>query len=308
MSLNDQVRDRIESIIGSDDVVLFMKGTRTQPQCGFSATVAGILDGIVPQYTTFNVLDDAEIRDGIKSFSQWPTIPQLYIGREFVGGCDLVQQMYANGDLHKTLGRELEDVGVPTISISDEAARAIRDVASRQDGAAVHLRIDASWNHEFSLRPPQGNEIQVADNGIEILLDRDSAARANGLELDMSAAENGGGFSIRNPNAPRPVNQLDVRELKAKLDAKEKLELFDVRDSSERERALIAGARLLDEDAERHLEALPRDAMLVFHCHTGVRSQAVAEYYRGRGFTNVYNLAGGIDAWSEHVDPSVPRY
>ncbi len=205
MSLNDQTRSRIESMIASNEVVLFMKGTPQQPQCGFSATITGILSGVISDYATVNVLEDPEVREGIKAYSQWPTIPQLYVREEFVGGCDVVQQMYTSGELHRTLGLEPAELITPDITISDAAARAIRDVAGQQSGAAVHLRIDATWNHEFSLKPPQGHEITVEDNGIEILLDRDSAARASGLEIDMTEEPQGGGFSIHNPNAPPPV-------------------------------------------------------------------------------------------------------
>lgn len=305
MSLDDQVRSRIESLIAGNEVVLFMKGTPQQPQCGFSATVTGILNGIVPDYATFNVLDDAEIREGIKAFSQWPTIPQLYIKQEFVGGCDVIQQMYASGDLHSALGLEAGEVVTPTITISDAAAKAIESVRAQNPLAAVHLRIDANWNHEFSLNPASGFEITATSNGIDVLFDRDSASRADGLAVDMV---DGGGFSITNPNAPPPVNQLEVEDLKAKLDANESLELLDVREIHERERASIEGSKLLDQAMAEYIDTLPKDTCLVFHCHSGVRSQQAAEYFRGRGFTNTHNLVGGIDAWSQRVDPAVPRY
>ena len=205
MSLNDQTRSRIESMIASKEVVLFMKGTPQQPQCGFSAAVSGILNGVVADYATVDVLEDPEIREAIKVYSQWPTIPQLYVREEFVGGCDVVQQMYTSGDLHRTLGMEPAELVTPEITISDAAAGAIRDATGHHSDGAVHLKIDASWNHEFSLRPPQGHEIAVEANGIEILFDRDSAARAPGLEVDMADGPQGGGFNIRNPNAPDPA-------------------------------------------------------------------------------------------------------
>ena len=94
---------RIESILQSDDVVLFMKGTRAAPQCGFSATVVGILDNYLPQYTTVNVLADPELRDGIKEYANWPTIPQLYVNGEFVGGSDIMMEMYQAGELQTLL-------------------------------------------------------------------------------------------------------------------------------------------------------------------------------------------------------------
>ncbi len=105
MSLSDDTRSRITSTIGSDRVVLFMKGNRSVPQCGFSATVVQILDSLVPGYATVDVLADPDIREGIKEYSSWPTVPQLYVSGEFVGGCDIVREMYQSGELQKTLDK-----------------------------------------------------------------------------------------------------------------------------------------------------------------------------------------------------------
>ncbi|MEQ8232387.1 MAG: Grx4 family monothiol glutaredoxin [Gammaproteobacteria bacterium] len=308
MSISPELRARIEATIAEHPVVLFMKGTRAQPQCGFSATVVSILDGILEDYHTIDVLSDPDIREGIKHFSEWPTIPQLYIEREFVGGCDLVQQLYAAGDLHRTLGREPVRVEPPAISVSDAAAAALRDAAAQRPDLAVHLKIDQAWNHQFNLAPARGHELRVAANGVEVLFDVDSARRADGLRLDLVETDDGPGFVIDNPNSPAPVAQMTVSELKAHRDAGDTLHLFDVREQAERDIAVIEGAQLLDEAAVAFIDTLPRDAMLVFHCHSGVRSQAAAEYFRGQGYTNVYNLAGGIDAWSREIDPGVPRY
>ena len=104
MQLDEDTKTRIEGIVASDDVVLFMKGNRQAPQCGFSATVIQILDHLIPQYTTVDVLQDPAVRDGIKAFAQWPTIPQLYVKGEFVGGCDIIREMFQTGELKQTLG------------------------------------------------------------------------------------------------------------------------------------------------------------------------------------------------------------
>ncbi len=106
MQLSEATRKRIEDLVAADDVVLFMKGNRQFPQCGFSATVVQILDHLGPEYATVDVLQDPEIREGIKAFTQWPTIPQLYVKGEFVGGCDIVREMFQSGELQKALGVE----------------------------------------------------------------------------------------------------------------------------------------------------------------------------------------------------------
>ena len=91
--------ETIKSTIDGNDVVLFMKGTQSFPQCGFSATVAKILQHVGADFHDVNVLADPEIRQGIKDFSEWPTIPQLYVKGEFVGGCDIVREMFETGEL-----------------------------------------------------------------------------------------------------------------------------------------------------------------------------------------------------------------
>ena len=99
------VHDWIRKAIATNDVVLFMKGTKSFPQCGFSSQVAQILGHMGVDYKDVNVLEDMSIRDGIKSFSDWPTIPQLYVKGEFVGGCDIVREMFQAGEL-QTLMKE----------------------------------------------------------------------------------------------------------------------------------------------------------------------------------------------------------
>jgi monothiol glutaredoxin len=95
------VTARIQGLIDSSPVFLFMKGTPTFPQCGFSATVISILDHMGVRYETANILEDAELRQGIKDFSNWPTIPQLYVKGEFIGGCDITKEMFQSGELRQ---------------------------------------------------------------------------------------------------------------------------------------------------------------------------------------------------------------
>ena len=97
------ISDYIDSQVKSSDVVLFMKGTPGFPQCGFSGQVVQILDHIGADYTGVNVLDSTELRQGIKDYSNWPTIPQLYVKGEFVGGCDIVREMFQSGELQTFL-------------------------------------------------------------------------------------------------------------------------------------------------------------------------------------------------------------
>ncbi|MDA0340445.1 MAG: Grx4 family monothiol glutaredoxin [Proteobacteria bacterium] len=106
--LDDATRERIQTEVNGSDVFLFMKGTPVFPQCGFSAAVVQVLTHLGIKFSTLNVLEDPAVRDGIKAFSDWPTIPQLYVKGEFVGGCDIIREMYETGEL----GDLLEQKGV----------------------------------------------------------------------------------------------------------------------------------------------------------------------------------------------------
>jgi monothiol glutaredoxin len=313
MSLAPEIKQRIEDVISRDRVVLFMKGTRHFPQCGFSATVTQILSKIVPEFATVNVLTDPGIREGIKAYSDWPTIPQLYVDGKFVGGCDIVREMFQTGELHGLLGAEAPANSVapaataqaPKITVSPAAQKAVVEAKGDEPGT-LRLEVSPDFEHALSIDEAAPHDYQVDAGGLVVLIDRQSATRADGIRIDYESE--GKGFKVDNPNEGPKVHQLTPDALNAMIDGGESFELFDVRTPEERAIASIAGARLLDDEAVKHIESLDKDAALVFHCHHGGRSQAAAERFVRQGFRRVYNLAGGIDAWSTSVDPKTPRY
>ena len=309
MSLHEGIRTRLDGLIASHDVTLFMKGDRQQPQCGFSNTVVGILDTLIPDYQTVDVLADQDVREGIKAYSSWPTIPQLYVKGEFVGGCDIIQELFQSGELAETLGVELPDVPNPTITISDAAVPQLRAAIEQQasPGRDLHLAVDARFQANLFIGPVDGSEIVVESNGITLRMDRVSAARGDGIEMDVVDTPQGPGFKINNPNAPQII-QMTVEDLKGLIDSGASFEFMDVRTEEERANASIAGTTIMTDAQAERLGVLPKDTMLVFHCHHGGRSQQAAENFAAEGFTNIHNVQGGIDAWSQKIDPSVPRY
>jgi monothiol glutaredoxin len=110
--MDNSVAERIKSDIESNDVVLYMKGTPVFPQCGFSSTVVQVLTHLGVKFKGIDVLSDPSLREGIKQFSNWPTIPQLYVKGEFLGGCDIVREMYESGELQELLSTNGIDVQV----------------------------------------------------------------------------------------------------------------------------------------------------------------------------------------------------
>ena len=101
--MGNKIQESIKSVVESNDVVLFMKGTKETPQCGFSNAIVNILSFMNLDFKDVNVLDDDDLREGVKIFTDWPTIPQLYVKGEFVGGCDIIQDMYKSGELSEVL-------------------------------------------------------------------------------------------------------------------------------------------------------------------------------------------------------------
>lgn len=308
MNLAPETRTRIEALLSNNPVVLFMKGSPNAPRCGFSAAASGMLNELLPAYASVDVLEDPDIREGIKAYGNWPTIPQLYVNGELVGGSDIIQSMYNSGELHDLFGVAKPDRTPPQIAISDRAAAEIRKALDGAGAdAALYLTIDGRWQAQFHLDEANERAIRSEANGIVIHMDLATAQRARGVRIDWVDTVQGSGLSIDNPNAPAPVKALSVQELKARLDAGSVV-LVDVRPPEERAIAQVAQAfSTLDEGADALL-ALPKDSVLAFLCHTGARSARVAAQFRERGFANAHNVAGGIEAWSREVDPAVPQY
>ncbi|HKO51836.1 MAG TPA: rhodanese-like domain-containing protein, partial [Polyangiaceae bacterium] len=167
-------------------------------------------------------------------------------------------------------------------------------------------KIDARFQNDLYFAPREAGTLELAIQGLRLFIDPASARRAEGMSIDFIDGANAG-FKIENPNQPASVKPLTPAELKELLD-QGKVTLFDVRPEHERALASIAQARALDEAGQEYLFSLDRNAPVAFLCHHGMRSQNAAEQLLGEGFRNVFNVRGGIHAWSETVDRGVPQY
>jgi monothiol glutaredoxin len=306
-SIEPALRERISHLLQANQVVLFMKGEPRAPQCGFSAKAVGALDALGIEYAHVDVLADPDIRDGIKAYGDWPTIPQLYIDGELVGGSDIIVQMANSGELHTALGLAPPDRTPPSIAITPAAFemlhKALHDAGS---GYTLKIEIDARFDAKLQLAPVDDTAIASELDGIRVQFDPASARRAQGLSIDWVDDERGRGLVIDNPNAPPKVRGLSPLEAAGKL-AANGLTLVDVRPPQERAFAVVkAPFETLDHGAAA-LEALPKHTPLAFLCHHGSRSAQAAEHFRQLGFSEVYNIAGGIDAWAD-ADPAIGKY
>ena len=301
MSLDPQVKQTIENHLDQHRVVLFMKGTPEQPMCGFSSQTASILDSLVPGYHSVNVLADEEIREGIKVFGDWPTIPQLYIDNELIGGSDIVTSMFNSGELHPLLGLDSPDRTPPEITITDAAAEQIRASLEAHPELAVHLTVDGNWQPRFQLGPRAGHEIETESNGITVLVDLATAERASGAHIDWVETLHGQGLKVDLPAAPAAVQQVSVEELKQKLDEDDEVILIDVRPDEARAAKPFEPARAIDGETAQWLESLPKDTPLYFICEHGNSSLAAGEHFRRLGFSETYSVTGGIQTWNERI-------
>ncbi|WP_449446423.1 Grx4 family monothiol glutaredoxin [Thermomonas brevis] len=307
MSLDPALRARIDELLAANPVVLFLKGTPDAPQCGFSAKAVGALDAAGARYAHVNVLADADIREGIKAYGDWPTIPQLYIGGELVGGSDIIVQMASSGELHAALGLPAPDRTPPQITITPAAAEMLKQaLANAGEGFALQVEVDKGFNARLQLAPVDASAIASESAGIRAQFNLVSAQRARGMTIDWADDARGKGLVIDNPNAPPKVRALTPAEARERVQAGT-LVLVDVRPADERARAEAPVAYRHFDDGVEELEALPKDIALAFLCHSGGRSAQAAEHFRALGFRELYNVTGGIAAWAD-LDPAVPRY
>jgi len=304
--MNPSLRDNITQTLQENPVVLYMKGTRATPQCGFSAKVVEILDGLLSEYTTVNVLADAAVRDAIKEFSSWPTIPQLYVRGEFVGGTDIVAALHESGELTEKLG-DLVSARLPSVTLSD-AARAELSAALESPSECIRLDVSPTFEHDLAVGVPDPRDVVVDAGGVRVSVPRGSITRADGVRIDLIQTPDGPAFKIDNPNEPARVKRITPAELHARLTGGDGLLLIDVRPEDERELAQIEQGRALDASLHDEIGKGPRDRPIVLYCHHGSRSQRAAEELVQQGFRDVYNLVGGINAWSMDIDPDVPMY
>ena len=309
MSLDPALRTRIESLLHANRVVLFMKGQPAMPQCGFSAKAVGALGALGVDYAHVNVLADQDIREGIKAYGDWPTIPQLYIDGELVGGSDIIEQMSNSGELAALLGVQAPDRTPPHITVTAAAAEMLRKaVEDAGPGAALAMSVNAQFQANFQLAQFDARAIAAESNGVRIQFDLASARRAEGIVIDWVDDIRGKGLAIDNPNAPKAVQNLSPKEADAKVRAGEVL-LVDVRPSDERATAAVRlPFKTFDGEGRAELEAMPKDTALAFLCRSGGRSQQAAEEFRALGFTEVYNVVGGTNAWADEVDANVGKY
>ena len=291
--MTEELRAKLQAMVDSHDVVLFMKGTRQQPQCGFSNRVVSILEELEIDYQTYNVFSDPDIRSGMKDFSMWPTFPQLYIKQEFVGGCDLVTEMMQSGELPGMLGVTLEDVEPPTVHCSPNILNLFKESLATH-GGGIHIDVSKNFQYDIFIGPKSNGQVESLVDGVPFYFSRGSAKRANGISLDFKDGDNGG-VLIDNPNEPK-FEDIAVSDVEAWVADNPTAKVYQIGVTAEQ---VLPFATLLDASAHQEIGHLPKDHPIAFMCVMGVRSQHAAKDLAFQGYSNVFNIVGGLTAWNE---------
>ncbi|MBL4773018.1 MAG: Grx4 family monothiol glutaredoxin [Alcanivoracaceae bacterium] len=296
--MNEQTKQEIENLVKNNTCVLFMKGNPKHPQCGFSSNTVNILHELLgDDFAYCNILENQNIREGIKEYGNWPTIPQLYVNKELVGGNDIVTEMYNTGELQTMLGLPQPQKQSAEITITEVALenikKGIKDIGSN----VLMLSIDSQFNTRFSIEEPKGYETVSKIGEINIYMDIGTVKRANGIEIDWVEDLQGAGLVINNPNQPKEINQISKKELINGIEKGQFKNIYDVRSEQQFLEQSIPGSKRLDKQSMDEIESLDKDTPLVIVCAVGNTSQGACNFYRKKGFNNVNNLVGGVSNW-----------
>ena len=296
--MNEQTKQSIENLVNNNTCVLFMKGNPQYPQCGFSSNTVKILQELVgDKFSYCNVLEDQNIREGIKEYGNWPTIPQLYINKELIGGNDIVTEMYNTGELQTLLDLPLPVKEPAAISITEKAQENIRKGIQNIGSKVLMLSIDSQYNTRFSIEEAKGYEIISHVEDIKIYMDVGTAKRANGLEIDWVEDLQGAGLVIKNPNEPKKIKQITKQDLMDGIQRGKYPNIYDVRPENMFLAQSIPGSKRLDKEGMQEIESFSKETPLVFVCNVGKTSQETCDFYRKKGYTNINNLIGGVSNW-----------
>lgn len=308
--LSAATRQRIEALRPTHRLVLVMSGTPNTLTCGSTVNICELLDGIGLDYAPVDGTGDPEFARGERHRAYRYGIPQLYLDGEFVASGDAIEDMANAGELHAGLGLAAPDRRPPEVKLSPAAAKFLRAViAGREGGVVADIQITAQWSGCVRIEPRRKGTIQTEVDGVPLQFDLASVRRAEGMSIDWQDVERGPDLLLHFPNAPviEPVRPMSPEQADAGV-RDGGLTIVDIRHPQERALARL-NLPFLSLDEHNHvIRNLAPDVPLAVLCHHGDRSVPAAEYLHLLGHRDVYYIEGGIEAWAERVDPSIPRY
>lgn len=299
--------DCIQFLFNVYCVVLFMKGNCQQLMCGFFVVVINMFNELLSDYYMVNVLEDLEICEGIKIYGEWFMILQLYVDGELVGGLDIICQMYISGELYILFGVVLLDCILLEIIIIDKVVEMICQGIVNVQGVVIYLEIGLDYSVGFQLVLVGDYDIVVVLNGLEIYFDLVSVQCVKGIVIDWVFMVQGEGFSLKFLGV-QEIKLFIVWELQQCLVVGDIILIDVCLVSGCVQVVLLVQVCVLEEEGYDVFVVLFKDIVFVFICYYGVFSCGVVECFVVYGFSNVYNVEGGMDVWVEQIDLSVLCY
>ena len=309
MTPSPELAQRIAILARAHRLVLLMDGTSARPETAASARACHVLDGLGIDYAQVDALADPARAGRNIGKREARGVPQLYLDGRPAGGADAIERMANTGELQAALGLPPPDRRPPRVQLTPQGAQALRDALRSEPGDIVaELILSPRLAGSLHLVPRRPDAIVVEVDGVPLQFDIASARRAEGLSIDWADIERGDGLVLsRDGCRVEPVLPITPAEADARARAGT-LTLVDVRDRHDRALAHLPIPFLtLDEDSHT-IRNLPPEAPLATLCHRGDRSRHAAAHLYRLGHRETFYVEGGIDAWAETVDASIPRY
>lgn len=309
-NLSPSIRQRIDALRASHRLVLLMSGTPATSHCGVSLRLCALLDDIGLDYAPVDVASDLQPGRGGKREGEWLAIAQLYLDGEFIASGDLIEQRANAGELHAALGLPAPDRRPPEVTLSPAAAQFLRAViANSEDGTVAEIEVDAQWASCLLLVPRRKGMIHTQVHGVPLQFGLMSARRSDGLAIDWHDVERGPSWTMRFPWSPviEPVRPISPAQ--ADAGARDgRLIIVDIRPPQERALARLDLPFLSLDESSHEIRNLAPAVPLAVLCHHGDRSIHAAAHLHQLGHRNLYYIEGGIEAWANLVDTSIPHY
>jgi monothiol glutaredoxin len=313
-------KESIQEVVTKDKIVVFAKGTKEVPRCGFSGRAIQIFQSFNKPFEVVDILSDPTIRPALVQFSQWPTTPQIYLDGEFIGGSDIITEMQKSGELEKkvlnSFGEEYKEVQEDErVSITDEAASKVKDFME-DDFEFLRLAVtikgdDRAYSLELDSHTSAATDLKWKVKGLTVIIAKSMSDLFEKMDVSWVNKNGNEGFAIKEagtpPALPVPIDiaKADMAQLmRSELEAG-KLWIVDVREADEwksghgEEAVHLPLSRLEKEWKDSGFD--PKDT-LIFYCAAGKRSLSAANHFRHKlGFPNTRSLVGGIGNYPANI-------
>lgn len=293
--MSDRVLSRLKALALTDEIVVFCAGTN--PLSPKTQYLVNWLEVRGAKFLVVDALSDPTLSPLLEAGGTAQCLPIMCTGGRLIGAGAVLRHLAESGQLARLL--EKPGAGcLPVIAASTRAA-AVLQSALQSATDVIRLKISRDLHHELDVDERRADDIELALGNVTLVLDRDSAALADGLAIDWIERTEGSGFRIDNPNEPRGLREVQCEVLAQRLDSPLPPLLIDARTEAEYLQGRLPNARLLDASLLDALPLLDRRTPLAFYCKNGTRSQRAALHHVELGFLDVVMLVGGLDAWTQ---------